>query len=94
MRIITFIIAAAAGSAAVAGQTPPPPPQAPITVTGQRAAPDPNKLVCKYSETGTLIRRKVCMPASEWSRLQGGTSERMKDMRDWQRVRCGMGSVC
>jgi hypothetical protein len=94
MRIIRFIIAAAASSAAVAQQAPTPPPaaQPPITVTGQKA--DSDKPVCKYTDTGTLIPKKVCMPKSEWARAQSRDAEAMKTMRDWQRVRCNMGSGC
>jgi hypothetical protein len=95
MRITRFIIAAAASSAAVAHQAPLPPPAQPgITVTGQKPAPDPNKPVCKYTDTGSLIPKKVCMPASEWARAQSETDGAMKTMRDWQRVRCNMGSGC
>jgi hypothetical protein len=94
MRIISFIIAAAAGSAAVAQQAPPPPPQPPITVTGQRAVPDPDKPVCKRVDTGSLIPRKVCMPAAEWARAQSNVDGEMRAMRDWQRVRCNMGTRC
>lgn len=95
MRIIRFTIAAAAaGSAAVAQQAPPPPAQPPITVTGQKVAPDPDKPVCKYTDTGSLIPKKVCMPASEWTRAARDNDGAMKTMRDWQRTRCNMGSGC
>ena len=94
MRIVRFIIAAAASSAAAAQQTPPPPAaQQPITVTGQ-AVPDPDKPVCKYVETGSLIPKKVCMPKSEWARAERSIDDDMRSMRDWQRVRCSMGTRC
>lgn len=93
MRIVRFIIAAAASSAAVAQQAPPPPAQPPITVTGQ-AVPDADKPVCRYTDTGSLIPKKVCMPASEWARAQSNNDDAMKTMRDWQRVRCNMGTRC
>ena len=93
MSIVRFIIAAAASSAAVAHPAPPPPAQPPITVTGQ-AVPDPDKPVCKYADTGSLIPKKVCMPKSEWARAQSDTDGAMKTMRDWQRVRCSMGTNC
>ena len=92
MRVVRFIIAAAVSSAAVAQQAPPPPAQPPITVTGQ--LPDQDKPVCKYIETGSLIPRKVCMAKSEWTRAQSDTDGAMKSMRDWQRVRCNMGTRC
>jgi hypothetical protein len=93
VRIVRFIIAAAASSAAVAQQAPPAPPvsQPPITVTGQN---DADKPVCKYVDTGSLIPRKVCMPKSEWARAQRNTDDEMRSMRDWQRVRCNMGTNC
>ena len=94
MRIVRFIIAAAASSAAVAQRAAPPPAQPPITVTGQKVAPDPDKPVCKYTDTGSLIPKKICMPASEWARAQSNNDKSMKTMRDWQRVRCNMGSGC
>jgi hypothetical protein len=94
VRIVRFIIAGAASSAAIAQQAPPAPVQPPITVTGQKPLPDPDKPVCKYTETGSLIPRKVCMPASEWARAQSDTDGAMKTMRDWQRVRCNMGTRC
>jgi len=95
VRIIRFIIAAAASSAAVAQQAPSPPPaaQPPITVTGQ-AVPDADKPVCKFIETGSLIPKKVCMAKSEWARSQSNNDDAMKTMRDWQRVRCNMGTRC
>jgi len=95
MRIIRFIIVAAASSAAIAQQAPAPPPaaQPPITVTGQAVA-DADKLVCKYTDTGSLIPKKVCMPKSEWARSQSNNDDAMKTMRDWQRVRCNMGTRC
>ena len=93
MRSVRFIIAAAAGTTAVAQPAPPPPAQPPITVTGQ-AVPDPDKPVCKYVDTGSLIPKKVCMPASEWARAQRNTDDEMRSMRDWQRVRCNMGTRC
>jgi hypothetical protein len=95
MRVVRFIIAAAASSAAVAQQSPPPAPaaQPPITVTGQ-AVPDEDKPVCKFVETGSLIAKKVCMPKSEWARAEHNTDDEMRSMRDWQRVRCNMGTTC
>ena len=93
MRIVQFIIAAAASSAAMAQQSPAPAAQPPITVTGQ-AVPDEDKPVCKLVETGSLIARKVCLPKSEWARAEHNTDDSMKTMRDWQRVRCNMGTTC
>lgn len=95
MRIVRFIAAAAASSAAVAQQATPVPPasQQPITVTGQ-AVPDEDKPVCKFVETGSLIPKKVCMTKSEWARTERNNDDSMKTMRDWQRVRCNMGTTC
>jgi hypothetical protein len=41
-----------------------------------------------------LIAKKVCMPKSEWARAEHNTDDSMKTMRDWQRVRCNMGTTC
>jgi hypothetical protein len=84
-----------AGGPAVAQEPAPAPEGAPSTVTGDKLKPEPKpKLVCKETTTGTVLRKRICLPKSEWARAEKDSGETLKAMRDWQRVRCGFGSIC
>jgi len=75
------------------GGAPSPEVAEPITVTGEIPQPEP-KLVCKYSSTGTMLRKRVCKPQAEWAKAEQDSEQQMKDLRDWQRVRCNYGMSC
>jgi hypothetical protein len=79
---------------AVAAQQPAPGPVGPtITVTGEEPQAEP-KLVCKYSSTGTMLRKRICKSKADWAKAEQDSEQALKEMRDWQRVRCGFGTGC
>ena len=93
---VTHLMTAAVFSAATlaAAQEAPPAPDAPtITVEGEKAAAD-EKVVCKFTSTGTMMRTRICMPQSEWKKAEASSADALKGLRDWQRVRCSMGTRC
>ncbi|HYC63778.1 MAG TPA: hypothetical protein VEC14_03520 [Reyranellaceae bacterium] len=90
-RVIAAI-AAAAAAPAIAQQPPAQPEPEPITVTGEKPADE--KLVCKMTDTGSMMRKRVCLPKSEWAKLEADSQDNLKTLREWQRVRCNFGSIC
>ena len=89
---MTLLVAFAAGSSAMAHEAQ----QAsnpPITVTGEKPTPV-DKTVCKQVSTGTSIPKRICMPKSEWAKVEQRSDDSLRAMRDWQRVRCNYGSTC
>ena len=64
-----------------------------ITVKGETSKTEP-KLVCKYSSTGTMLRKRVCKSKSDWAKTEQDSEDALKAMRDLQRVRCGFGTSC
>ena len=95
--LVTHLIAAAAlpaATLAAAQQAPPPEPVGPaITVETEKVAAD-EKVVCKFTTTGTMMRKRICMPQSEWKKAEANSADALKGLRDWQRVRCSMGTRC
>ena len=89
--ITPFVIASALLSAGQANAQLPT-PQQPVTVTKQLPAEE--RPVCKSVETGTLIPKRVCMPASEWKTVESNSREEMDRLRDQQRLRCGNAMMC
>jgi hypothetical protein len=95
MRVTCLLaIVATAGSAAVAQQAPPAPAEPPIVVTGEKPPPPAEKMVCKLTDTGTMLKKRICLPKSEWSIIESNSEETLKQLRDWQRVRCNYGTRC
>ena len=89
---IALLVAFAAGSPAMAYQAQQA-PNPPITVTGELPA-SVDKTVCKSMSTGTSIPKRICMPKSEWAKVEQRSDDSLRAMRDWQRVRCNFGSTC
>jgi hypothetical protein len=89
---MTLLVAFAAGSSAMAHQAQPA-PNPPITVTGELPA-SVDKTLCKQMSTGTSIPKRICMPKSEWAKVEQRSDDSLRAMRDWQRVRCNFGSTC
>jgi hypothetical protein len=89
---ISCLIALAANSSAMAHQAQQP-ANPPITVTGELPA-TVDKTICKQMSTGTSIPKRICMPKSEWAKVEQRSDNSLRAMRDWQRVRCNYGSTC
>ncbi len=88
------LIALLTGATAAQQPAPAPGPAGPtITVTGEEPQAEP-KLVCKYTNTGTMLRKRICKSKAEWAKAEHDSEDALKAMRDWQRVRCGFGSGC
>jgi len=93
MAVSLFALLLAAGTTAEPQTVTPAPVQPPIVVTGDKQAPQ-QKPVCKLVSTGTMFPKRVCMSKAEWANLESDAEDTMKQMRDWQRVRCNYGSTC
>jgi hypothetical protein len=94
LSITSFLAAIAiAGSPASAQQFAVDPAGAPILVYGPKQ-PAEEEVVCKYTSTGTMFRKQVCRPASEWTKAEAKSEDTLRAMRDWQRIRCSFGTRC
>jgi len=87
------LVALAASSTALAHQAQQDASSPPITVTGDKIPPA-DKMVCKLTNTGTSIPKRICLPKSEWARAEQSTDNTLREMRNFQRVRCNFGSTC
>jgi hypothetical protein len=84
--LVSLIISAALASQAPS--VPPPVTQQPVTVTGQQPPGQPQK-VCRWSGTGTLFPKRICMTPDEWEKEEGNAEKAIQQMREIQHgARC------
>ena len=93
MPVPLFLAVLLAAGSAAAQNAPPPPAEPPIVVTGDKQTPE-QKPVCKLISTGTMFPKRVCMTKAEWADVETDAEDAMKQMREWQRVRCSFGLRC
>ena len=79
-----------AGALLAIGQAASPPPQKPlppVVVNGQQPV-TPQK-VCKWSGTGTMFPKRICLTPDEWAKAEGDAEGAMEQMREIQHgARC------
>lgn len=92
-QALVVLAASSLGAAAAAQGPTEAPEQPPITVTGEKIPAD-EKMVCKQTTTGTMIRKRICMTEDQWSTAQTNSEDQLKSLREWQRVRCSFGTKC
>ena len=94
MPVTHLIIAIAANFGTANLQAAPPAVQPPIVVVGTKPAAGAEKTVCKFTSTGTMIKKRICMVESDWAQVEANTDGALESLRDWQRVRCNFGMRC
>jgi hypothetical protein len=83
----SFVIASAVLAIGQATSQAPQKPLPPVVVNGQPAG-QPQK-VCRWSGTGTMFPKRICMTPDEWAKAEGDAGNAIEQMRQIQHgARC------